>query len=542
MLVLQRNKMLSRGLECSAEDSKEHIIPDSIGGCCTVMGVCARCNNAFGSEVESLKGFLSWGMIRLTAARLNITRHSGVPHPIVFDKRATLKGVTSPGRPPMDLTANIRLSRKALERLIIPVVDDTSFTGPEDHGDKWRERVTQRLRQQHGDVEVSFGRAEYDISQSPMEFHMEENEALIERTLAKIGLCYVSFALGHEAALGTAFDALRSYVHTGCMVDDPFVAVTRHDLSVGYAHPPLHLLSLIQDGSSMLCVMTIFNVVSVLVYVGEGHIPPDALHRILIMDPVAGLSRTWHVPADLHREWADNMTLPSLYEVVLERVMAEARDRAANDPSAPLQPIILPPTVEAMDRAVAEADERAATDPTVPRPIIVPPTKRVDVLTSLHDILFDKDKRMLSLLRIGVHRRRLFSARGSAPCVGSAPRIRPTDTAVRVAGWWGEGKARTRPPAGGRKFGCRPRIAHVGQGRRRDAAATAPRLEAAKAPTAPGAPHRRQSGRDRGHARSLTMCRSMEPAGVAGVIVHSWMSCVNGRGAGDEPGRPGGLG
>lgn len=355
----------------ASEESREHIIPDSIGGCCTIKGVCAKCNSDFGSEVESLKGFLSWAIIRLTAIRLDITGHSGTPHPIVFDKRATLKDVMSPGQPAVDLAANIMLRRDILRRDVIPIVTKDSFTGTEEQGQKWRERVTQRLKQ-HG-LEASFGRTDYDTSQSPMEFHMEENDELILRTLAKIGLCYVRFAIGHDAALDESFDPLRSHVHSGQTGGGPFAGITRQDLSNGVAHPALHLLSLLQDGPSMFCVINIFNVASALVYLGEGAIPPDAQHRILIMDPVAGSSQTWHVPEALHRQWADNMTLPSPYEVAFAHALDEAKERSTDD-QAEAQPIDLPP-----------------------------PTQRSDVVTSLLDMLFDKDERAQFRARVNVN-------------------------------------------------------------------------------------------------------------------------------------------
>jgi len=352
----------------TTEDSEEHIVPDSIGGCCTITGVCKRCNSTFGSEVESYKGFLTWIMVRLTAAKLGITGHSGTPHPVLFDKRATFKGATAAGRPAMDLTANLSLGYGWMDGFIVPITgEDGSFTASTEHMTRWKERVTQRIARQHGNVQVEFHEVQYDVSQSPIEFHLQENHDLIARTLGKIGLCYLSFELGHDTALGTAFDPLRAYVHSGQNADPPFAGITRPDLSLYRPRPALHLLSLLQDGSSMFCVISIFNVAAALVYLGDGRIPPEAQNRILVMDPVAGVSRTCRVPAHLHRQWADNLTLPS--------------------------------------SPVEEAASCATTAPTPSSHAITASLlgEPVDVVTLLQMIVFDNDQRSLFLARLNAN-------------------------------------------------------------------------------------------------------------------------------------------
>lgn len=84
LIVLQTGVWMStfRCLYCRAakdcaEDSAEHVVPDSLGGSLTIKGVCERCNNTFGSEVESEKGLLRYPMVSALAWQLGIIGRSG---------------------------------------------------------------------------------------------------------------------------------------------------------------------------------------------------------------------------------------------------------------------------------------------------------------------------------------------------------------------------------------------------------------------------------------------------------------------------------
>ncbi len=306
------------------EDSDEHVVPDSLGGSLTIRGVCQKCNNTFGSEVESEKGLLRYPMVSVPAWQLGIVSRKGKSRAI-RDKAARVTG----GLPPQLQGADVRLDATLASRgqwslsLVPQRVGDTLFIGEQEDMERYGARVVDRMRRQHGpDVLVTFDEFEIDLSQLTFEARVEVDSKPVGRAIAKMALCWLSHELGHEVALQPSYDAIRVYVHSGheacapCDLlhpfayfggeqDPPFVTLievmptdatptdaTPTDANPSAASdmlpPPWHTLTLMEaegEPSEIFCYVMLFGASSYLVRLGEGHIPDDAKDRVLLMNP-----------------------------------------------------------------------------------------------------------------------------------------------------------------------------------------------------------------------------------------------------------------
>lgn len=294
--------------DCS-EDSDEHVVPDALGGSLTVRGICGKCNNTFGSQVESEKGLLAYPMVSAPAWQLGIVSRKGKSR-AMRDKAARVTN----GLPAQLQGVDVRLEATLVNRgqwsisLVPQRVGDTLFIGAQEDLERYRTRVVDRMRQQHGpEVLVTFEEFEIDLSQLTFEARMEVNCKPVGRAIAKMALCWISHELRHEVALQPSFDAVRAYVHSGQEVcapcdllhpfaylageqEPPFVMLIDANLpATSPDMPQWHMLTLMEDEGdppTIFCYVMLFGASSYLVRLGEGHIPDDMQDRVLLMNPV----------------------------------------------------------------------------------------------------------------------------------------------------------------------------------------------------------------------------------------------------------------